>query len=167
MTMEPSTLMIMVWHSVCVCVSARRVEEPIWCVNVEISHSPLFSLLLESLCFSVFIIFSFVPLLPMLLWPVHLSLGLLALLKYQISTWLTRSLCRKTWWRRNFFHIFNIFLSLVAFSKAWKSSPNLLRGCSWLLNRAVCVRVCVCTQTTYRLAYQEGRSSRVARKKGE
>lgn len=113
MTMEPSTLMIMVWHSVCVCVSARRVEEPIWCVNVEISHSPLFSLLLESLRFSVFIIFSFVPLLPMLLWPVHLSLGLLALLKYQISTWLTRSLCRKTWWRRNFFHIFSIFLSLL------------------------------------------------------
>lgn len=79
-----------------VCVSARRVEAEL-CVNVEISHSPLFSLLLESLLlFCFYYIFVCASLLPMLLWPVHLSLGLLALLKYQISTWLTRSLCRKT-----------------------------------------------------------------------
>lgn len=63
------------------------------------------------------------------------------------------------------FSHFLVFFSLVAFSKAWKSSPNLLRGCSWLLNRTECVCVCVCAQTTYLLAYQEGRSSRVARKK--
>lgn len=43
------------------------------------------------------------------------------------------------------FSHFLVFFSLVAFSKAWKSSRNILRGCSWLLNRTVSVRVCLCS----------------------
>lgn len=63
------------------------------------------------------------------------------------------------------FHIFSIFLSCCLFEGLEKQSESSL----WLLltfeQNSVCV--CVCTQTTYLLAYQEGRSSRVARKKGE
>lgn len=40
----------------CVCVSARRVEADL-CVNVEISHSPLFSLLLVSLSAFLFLLY--------------------------------------------------------------------------------------------------------------
>lgn len=119
----------MVWHSVCVWVPEEVVEADL-CVNVEISHSPLFSLLLESLLlFCFYYIFVCASLLPMLLWPVHLSLGLLALLKYQISTWLTREPVQKNLMEEKLFHIFSIFLSCCLFEGLEKQSESS----SWLL----------------------------------
>lgn len=77
---------------------------------------------------------------PMLLWPVHLSLRLLALLKYQISTWLTREPVQKNLMEEKLFHIFSIFLARCLFEGLEKQSESS----SWLLLTLEQNSVCAC-----------------------